>query len=54
MCGKKLTIGVLHRVEELADREGMKPEKCAAVPFHDPFTVDYFRGLEDWCQQQGC
>jgi uncharacterized protein (TIGR00375 family) len=31
-CGKKLTIGVLHRVEELADRpEGFVPEN--AVPF---------------------
>ena len=31
-CGKKLTIGVLHRVEELADREeGYKPKD--AVPF---------------------
>ena len=32
VCGKKLTIGVLHRVEELADRPlGFKPEN--AVPF---------------------
>jgi uncharacterized protein (TIGR00375 family) len=31
-CGKKLTIGVLHRVEELADREeGMRPP--AKVPY---------------------
>jgi uncharacterized protein (TIGR00375 family) len=31
-CGKKLTIGVMHRVEELADREeGMKP--LSRVPF---------------------
>jgi len=31
-CGRKLTIGVLHRVEELADREeGFKPKN--AVPF---------------------
>ncbi len=31
-CGKKLTIGVLHRVEELADREeGFKPNN--AIPF---------------------
>jgi uncharacterized protein (TIGR00375 family) len=31
-CGKKLTIGVLHRVSDLADRkEGAKPE--GAVPF---------------------
>jgi uncharacterized protein (TIGR00375 family) len=28
-CGKPLTLGVLYRVEELADRkEGHKPEKC--------------------------
>jgi uncharacterized protein (TIGR00375 family) len=32
VCGKKLTIGVLHRVEELADRpEGFVPEK--SIPF---------------------
>lgn len=32
-CRKKLTIGVLHRVEELADRpEGYKPKE--AVPFY--------------------
>ena len=32
-CGKKLTVGVLQRVEELADRpEGFTPE--AAVPFN--------------------
>lgn len=32
VCGKPLTIGVLHRVEELADRpEGHKPEN--AIPF---------------------
>ena len=31
-CGRKITIGVLHRVEELADRElGFKPK--GAVPF---------------------
>ncbi len=31
-CGRKLTIGVLHRVEELADRpEGFKPKN--AIPF---------------------
>lgn len=31
-CGKELTIGVLHRVEELADRpEGFKPKN--AIPF---------------------
>jgi uncharacterized protein (TIGR00375 family) len=32
VCGKELTIGVLHRVEELADRpEGFKPKD--AIPF---------------------
>jgi uncharacterized protein (TIGR00375 family) len=32
VCGKELTIGVLHRVEELADRpEGYKPKN--AIPF---------------------
>lgn len=32
-CGKKVTIGVMHRVEELADRkEGVKPK--GAAPFH--------------------
>lgn len=32
-CGRPLTIGVLHRVEELADREeGFRPE--GAKPFH--------------------
>ena len=30
VCGKKITIGVSHRVEELADRaEGYRPEKAA-------------------------
>lgn len=33
ICNKKLTIGVLHRVEELADREsGYKPKN--AIPFY--------------------
>ena len=32
LCGRKVTVGVLHRVEELADRaEGIRPE--AARPF---------------------
>ena len=32
-CGKKVTVGVLHRVEELSDREeGFIPEK--SIPFH--------------------
>jgi uncharacterized protein (TIGR00375 family) len=31
VCGKELTIGVLYRVEELADRKrGQKPENCHA------------------------
>jgi len=34
VCGKKVTIGVLHRVEELADRpEGAKPE--SALPYQN-------------------
>ncbi len=33
VCGKKVTVGVLHRVEELADREeGFRPQD--ARPFH--------------------
>ena len=33
VCGKRLTIGVMHRVEELADRkEGIRPKE--ALPFH--------------------
>ena len=33
VCGKKVTVGVLHRVEELADRrEGFRPK--GAVPFY--------------------
>ena len=32
MCGKKITIGVSHRIEELSDREeGYRPEN--AKPF---------------------
>ncbi|MEW5901344.1 MAG: endonuclease Q family protein [Acidobacteriota bacterium] len=31
-CGKKLTVGVMHRVEELADREG---------GVHPPFRIPY-------------
>ncbi|RLG46168.1 MAG: DNA helicase UvrD [Thermoproteota archaeon] len=34
VCGKRLTIGVLHRVEELADRpEGYRPQE--ALPYRD-------------------
>jgi len=33
VCGKRVTIGVLHRVESLADREeGFRP--AGALPFH--------------------
>jgi uncharacterized protein (TIGR00375 family) len=33
VCGKKVTVGVMHRVEQLADREGgIKPS--SALPFH--------------------
>jgi uncharacterized protein (TIGR00375 family) len=33
VCGKKVTVGVLHRVEKLADRiSGFRPE--GALPFH--------------------
>lgn len=33
VCGKRVTIGVMHRVERLADREeGFRPE--GALPFH--------------------
>ncbi len=36
-CGKKLTIGVLHRVEQLADREeGYKPKKRIPFKYHIP------------------
>jgi uncharacterized protein (TIGR00375 family) len=40
VCGKKLTIGVLHRVNELADREeGFKPKDSrpfrTLIPLHD-------------------
>jgi uncharacterized protein (TIGR00375 family) len=38
-CGKKLTIGVLHRVEELADREeGFVPPH--AIPFKNMIPLD--------------
>lgn len=38
-CGKKLTIGVMHRVDELADRsEGFKPE--GKVPFRSAVPLD--------------
>ena len=38
-CGKKLTIGVMHRVEDLADRpEGFKPE--GKIPFKNMVPLD--------------
>ncbi len=38
-CGKKLTIGVLHRVDELADRaEGFVPK--GAIPFKNMIPLD--------------
>ena len=38
-CGKKLTIGVLHRVEDLADRpEGFRPED--PIPFKNMILLD--------------
>ena len=38
-CGKKLTIGVLHRVEDLADREeGFVPKN--AIPFKNMIPLD--------------
>ncbi|MCG8460213.1 MAG: UvrD-helicase domain-containing protein, partial [Holophagales bacterium] len=46
-CGKPVTVGVLHRVEELSDREvGYRPERPA--PFHSvvplPEVVSEIRG----------
>ena len=38
-CGKKLTIGVLHRVDDLADRpEGFTPEN--SIPFKNMIPLD--------------
>ncbi|PIU61744.1 DNA helicase UvrD [archaeon CG07_land_8_20_14_0_80_38_8] len=37
VCGRELTIGVLHRVEELADKpEGYKPAKAVPFEYHIP------------------
>ena len=48
VCGKKVTVGVLHRVEKLADREeGMAPIRRASVLFAYPAGGDY-RG-DDRC-----
>ena len=39
VCGKKITIGVMHRVEDLADRpEGFVPD--SAVPFRNTIPLD--------------
>ena len=47
MCNKKVTIGVMHRVEKLADREhGYRPEECAFLLFHHPFAGDHRRRSE--------
>lgn len=43
ICGKKVTVGVMHRVEELADRKaGEKPEKY--VPFKKIVPLDQIIG----------
>jgi uncharacterized protein (TIGR00375 family) len=42
-CGKPLTVGVLHRVDDLADRqEGQKPDK--AIPFKYLIPLDEIIG----------
>lgn len=42
-CGKKMTLGVLHRVEELADRkEGYKPK--GRIPFKNMIPLDEIIG----------
>jgi len=42
-CGKKLTIGVMHRVEELADRsEGFQPS--GKIPFKNMIPLDEIIG----------
>lgn len=39
VCGKPLTLGVLHRVEDLATRpEGVRPDRC--FPFHRLIPLD--------------
>ncbi|MCK7489502.1 MAG: endonuclease Q family protein [Anaerotruncus sp.] len=44
-CGKKLTIGVLHRVEELADREsGPGPARAGPLQEPDPAQRAHRRG----------
>ncbi len=46
VCGKKLTIGVAHRVEELADRpEGAKPE--GAVPYMHLIPLNELIGMAE-------
>jgi len=44
ICKKKITIGVMHRIKELADRkEGEKPEK--AIPFYKLIPLDQLIGF---------
>jgi uncharacterized protein (TIGR00375 family) len=53
-CGKKLTIGVMHRVEELADREeGMRPP--SKVPYKNliPLNEVVAQALEKTPECQG-
>ena len=42
-CGKKLTIGVMHRVEELADRE-LEDERPPAIPFKNLIPLNEVLG----------
>jgi len=49
-CGKSLTIGVLHRVEELADRpEGYKPKNAVEfkriIPLHEILAASIGAGI---------
>ncbi|KPK38450.1 MAG: DNA helicase UvrD, partial [Omnitrophica WOR_2 bacterium SM23_29] len=53
ICGRKLTVGVMHRVEELADRpEGFIPDN--AVPFKHMIPLDQIiadvRGVGEMAQ----
>lgn len=52
VCGRKLTVGVLHRVEELADRpEGYRPEHPA--PFESLVPLDEVVGASTGCSASG-